>query len=109
EIAHHLRELTRHGIDVHILNGEIRPGVVIRSEEMARDVGRHFPPGTDYVVVWGSMSPRTVGRYRPHLTCVQQVGEKQAASVTTSLSLDPGDLPEKGKEEAYQRECYRRL
>ncbi|TMJ00897.1 MAG: formylglycine-generating enzyme family protein [Alphaproteobacteria bacterium] len=108
EIAHHLTELSRNGLDIHVLNGEIRPGVAVRSEEMARDIGRHFP-GTDFVVVWGSMSPRTVGRYRPHLTCVQYVKGAKAASVTTSINLDPGELPEKGKAEAYQRACYERL
>jgi formylglycine-generating enzyme required for sulfatase activity len=109
EITHHLTELTRHGIGIHVLNGEVKPGVVIRSEEMARDVAKHFPPGTDYVVVWGSMSPRTVGRYRPHITYVQHAGGKRGVSVGYDLNLASEELPESGKEEAYQRKCYRRL
>ena len=109
EIAHHLQELTKYGIDIHVMNGEVRPGVVVRSEEMARDIGRHLASGTDYLVIWGSMSPRTVGRYRPHLTCVRHLKGAQAASFTTSLDLEAEKLPESGKEDQYKRECYERL
>jgi hypothetical protein len=109
EIAAHLNELRRHGIDVHVLVGEVRPGVVIRSEEMAQDVGRHFPPDTPYVVVWGTLSPRTVGLYRPHLSCVQKVGADRGVGTSLTLDLGSRPLPRQADSEAYRRECYERL
>jgi hypothetical protein len=109
EIAVHLNELRKHGLDVVVLVGEVQPGVVIRSEEMARDVGRHFPAHTSYVVVWGTLSPRTVGRYRPHLTCVQKIDQERGVSTSLTLSLASQELPLKADPERYQRECYERL
>jgi hypothetical protein len=76
---------------------------------MARDVGMHLPPETDFIVIWGSMSPRTVGRYHPHITCVQHSTADRGASVTYSFDLDSEELPALRQEEAYQRECYKRL
>jgi hypothetical protein len=109
EIAHHLNELKKYGIKIHVLTGEIKPGVIIRSAEMARDVGRHFPPQTDFVVIWGSMSPRTVGRYRPHLTCVQKITAERGASVTFDIDLESKDLPPASDKEKYRQECYNNL
>ncbi|HEV3261401.1 MAG TPA: SUMF1/EgtB/PvdO family nonheme iron enzyme, partial [Gemmataceae bacterium] len=110
EIAHQLSFLKESaGIDVHVLAGEIKPGVVIRSEEMAQDVGRHFPAGTDYVVIWGTMSPRTVGKYRPHLTCVHKAGPDRGVASTVGVNLDAQDLPLPVDPAAYQRACYERL
>jgi hypothetical protein len=49
EIYGNLNELKKKcGIDFEILNGEIKDKVVIRNEQMARDVGLHFPVGTCY-------------------------------------------------------------
>jgi serine/threonine-protein kinase len=109
EIAYHLAELKKHGINIHVLTGEIKPGVVIRSEDMARDIGQHFPPQTNYVIVWGTMSPRTVGRYRPHLTCVQKTGQESGVSVSFDIDLESQTLPLPSDPPAYQRECYERL
>jgi hypothetical protein len=110
EIAHQLSALKKNaGIDVHILAGEIKPGVIIRSEEMARDVGRDFPPGTDFVVIWGTMSPRTVGKYRPHITCVHKTEDARGLSATAELELESQALPFPKDAEPYRRECYERL
>jgi hypothetical protein len=109
EIGHQLKELTKLGIDIHVLVGEIKPGVVIRSEHMAEDIGTVFPPNTNYVVIWGSMSPRTVGKYRPHITCVQRTGAKGGVSVSLGLELESKELPLSTDAPDYQRECYRRL
>ena len=76
---------------------------------MARDVGSHLPEATDYVVIWGSMSPRTVGRYRPHITCVQRVDPNKGVSTTYDIHLESGKLPLQADKETYQRECYERL
>ena len=92
-----------------MLPGEIKPGVVIRSDEMARDIGQHFPPDTGFVVIWGTMSPQTVGCYRPHLTCVQKIGDDRRASKSFDINLDAGDLPKKDDKDPYKRECYKRL
>ena len=109
EVASHLSKLQSYGIDAHVLVGKVRPGVVIRSEEMARDVGKHLPPDASFAVIWGTMSPRTAGRYRPHLTCVQKIGPDRGTSVSFSLNLASEELPLKGDPEQYQRECYERL
>jgi hypothetical protein len=109
EIAHHLAELKKQGIDMHVLAGEVRPGVIIRSPEMAEDVGRHLPPDASYAVIWGTMSPRTMGRYRPHLTCVQKLANESGASVTMTLDLESQTLPLRSDPEKYQRQCYERL
>jgi hypothetical protein len=55
------------------------------------------------------MSPRTVGRYRPHVTCVPHVAGGRQAGVGYSINLDSEKLPEEGRPEAYRRECYLRL
>lgn len=109
EIAHHLNDLKNHGIDTHVLSGEVRPGVVIRSEEMACDVGGHFPPDTNYVVIWGTLSPRTVGWYRPHVTCVQKLGADRSIRVSFTPALSSQELPLRADNELDQRECYERL
>lgn len=110
EITHQLNELQKkYGIDVYVLSGEIRPGVIIRSEEMAQDIGRHFPPTTNYVVIWGTMSPRTVGRYRPHLTCIQKISQDQGVSVTFNIELGSEKLPLPTAPVEYEREAYLRF
>jgi hypothetical protein len=109
EIAHHLHELRKQGIDIHLLTGEVRPGIIIRSPEMAQDVGRHLPPDASYAVIWGTMSPRTVGRYRPHLTSVQKMGHTTGVSVTCTFDLESQSLPLRSDAENYQRQCYERL
>ena len=109
EIAHHLQELRKQGIDIHLLTGEVKPGIVIRSPEMAQDVGRHLPPDTSYVVIWGTMSPRTVGRYRPHLTSVQKMADDLGVSVTNTFDLESQSLPLRTDAQDYQRQCYERL
>jgi hypothetical protein len=87
------------GIDFEILVGEIKPGVVIRSEHMARDIGQHFPNGSCYAVVWGTLSPRTVGKFRPHVTCVMKNSDEQGVSNTYTIDLNAQELPfEKGEE-----------
>jgi hypothetical protein len=109
EIAAHLRMLTKHGIGINVIVGEVKPGVTIRSEEMCQDMARHLPSPMDYVVIWGTMSPRTVGKYRPNFTCVRTNGTGHGASVTITVNLDPEYLPEPSDPIAYQRRCYERL
>jgi serine/threonine-protein kinase len=87
----------------------MKPGVVIRNEEMARDLGRHFPPDTDYLVLWGTMSPRTAGWYRPHLTCVQKKGDTGGVSASFELELQSKELPLPDDKAKDQRESFNRL
>lgn len=109
EIGFQLRNLQKLGIDVHVLVGEIKPGIVIRNEAMAADLGRHFPDQTDFVVIWGSLSPRTVGLFHPNLTVVHRTIDNKGIKATYSLELDAQPLPEEKDAEAYRRECYERL
>ncbi len=110
EIASALHELRNEfGIDIEILAGEIKPGVVIRSERMAQDVGRHFPKGTCYAVVWGTLSPRTVGKFRPYVTCAVKVDDD--LGVSRSYTIDPGSqpLPLGDTPEEQRRDRHRQL
>ncbi len=111
EIANGLKELKEKGIDVEILVGEIKPGVVIRSERMAQELGQHFPKGTSYAVVWGTMSPRTVGKFRPYVTCAIKVDDERGYS--RSYTIDPGDkdlpLPQGDSPEEMRRDQHRQL
>ena len=122
EIFHHLQALKKQKIDIYPLAGEIAPGVIIRSETMARDIGNHFPIGTNFAVIWGTMSPQTVGQFRPHVTCVQKSsvirdnavtgdGEVIAVGLSANYSIDleASTLPWPDDPEDYRRECFRRL
>lgn len=109
EIAAHLRQLKDDGIDVHVLVGEIKPGVVIRSEEMALEVGKHFPPQTNYVVLWGSMSELTVGRFRPQVTCACKRTEEKGIGTSYTIDLSPEELPLGNGQLRDQRKEYERL
>ena len=119
EIANNLRELVRETkIPINLLHGEIKPGMTIRSEYMARDVGRSLPPGAEYVVIWGTMSPRTVGRYRAYLTSVSKTSEPTGdkgepeefgTDVSFQLALECQELPLAEDPEERARESYRRL
>lgn len=110
EIANALHELRdKCGIDVEILVGEIKPGVVIRSEQMARDIGKQFPKGTCYAVVWGSLSPRTVGKFRPHITCVMKVDDDRGVSRSYTINPDSQPLPRGDTPEDQRRDQHRQL
>jgi len=109
EIAIQLSELKNFGIPMSIIVGEMKPGVVIRSEEMAQDLGQHFPARTNFVVIWGTMSPQTVGRYRPHITTVQKSAGNQGISNSYTIDLASAELPVASEPEEYRRECHRRL
>ena len=109
EIAAQIKELQQFGIAVHVLVGEVKPGVIIRSEEMAQDVGRQLPPHTSYVVLWGSMSEMTAGHFRPHITCAYKRSEKSGVSASFTLDLDAQQLPEARSDKAALAERYNRL
>lgn len=110
EVANALTELrTRCGLDFEILVGEVRPGLVIRNQHMARDVGQHFPKGSCYAVVWGTLSPRTVGKFRPHVTCVMKVSDDRGVSDTYTIDLAAQDLPLGKDDEAARRGRHEEL
>ena len=110
EIANGLLELrSKCGIDVEILVGEIKPGLVIRSEQMALDVGQHFPKGTAYAVVWGTLSPRTVGKFRPHVTCAIKVDDDRGLSRSYTIDPESQPLPLGETTEAQRRDQHRHL
>ncbi|HEX4611452.1 MAG TPA: SUMF1/EgtB/PvdO family nonheme iron enzyme [Urbifossiella sp.] len=110
EIANALAELrARCAVPFEILVGEIRPGVVIRSEHLARDLGKHLPKGTCYAVVWGTLSPRTVGKFRPHVTCVMKTSEDRGVSTTYTIDLAAQDLPPRNGDEAGRRARHEEL
>jgi hypothetical protein len=110
EIANALHELrSKCGIDVEILVGEIKPGLVIRNEQMAFDVGRHFPKGTAYAVVWGTLSPRTVGKFRPHVTCAIKVDDDRGLSRNYTIDPESQPLPLGDTPEAQRRDQHRQL
>lgn len=99
EIANALREMkSRYGFNLDVLVGEVKDRVVIRSEQMALEVGRHFPKGTSYAVVWGTISPRTVGQFRPHVTCAVKVDDERAIGKNYTMDLDAQDWPTTDKE-----------
>jgi len=93
EIANGLKELKEKGIDIEILVGEIKRGVVIRNERMALDIGQHFPNGTSYAVIWGTLSPRTVGKFRPYVTCAMKVDDERGLSRSYTIDIGNPDLP----------------
>ncbi len=104
EIANALGELkSKCGISFETLVGEIQKGSCIRSEHMARDLGQHFPVGTCYAVVWGTLSPRTVGKFRPHVTYVMKTSENEGVSTTYTIDLVAQDLPLQNGDEASRR------
>src|SRR5262249_44223774 len=110
EVATALAELrARCGGSFEILVGEARPRVVIRSAHMARDLGQHPPKGTCYAVVWGTLSPRTVGKFRPHVTCVMKTSEDRGVSTTYTIDLAAQDLPPPGGDEAARRARHEEL
>ncbi len=110
EIAVHLTDLVKEaGIACHILVGETKPGLTIRSEQMARDAGNSLPVNTEYLVIWGTMSPRTVGKYRPHITSCWKQGEKTGISVGLDLPIEASSLPLSGEPQDRSREAFRRL
>ncbi len=110
EIAQNLDDISKAtAIPLHVLVGEIKPGLHIRSEHLARDIGKSFPADTEYVVIWGTLSPRTVGKYRPHLTCCWKRDENSGNSVGVDLAMEASDLPLEGEPPARTREAYRRL
>jgi hypothetical protein len=110
EIAQNLEEMAKAtNLPFHVLVGEVKPGMVVRSQQMARDVGKSLPPNSEYVVIWGTMSPHTIGKYRPHLTCCMKHGEQDGVSVNVDLAIEASDLPLEGEPQARAREAYRRL
>lgn len=110
EIANALTELrTQCGLSFEILVGEVRPGIVIRSEHMARDLGQHLPKGSCYAVVWGTLSPRTVGKFRPHVTSVMKTSEDRGVSTTYTIDLAAQDLPLQAGDEAARRSRHEEL
>ena len=110
EIANALHELREKcGIDVEILVGEIKSGVVIRNEQMARDLGQHFPKGTCYAVIWGTLSPRTVGKFRPHVTCVMKVDEDRGLSQSYTINPESQPLPRGDTDEEQRRDQHKQL
>jgi hypothetical protein len=107
EIAVALAELKKvGGIDFDVLVGEVRPGVVVRSEILARDVGEQFPKGTCYAVIWGTLSPRTVGKFRPHVTSVFKSSDDHGVSRTYTMDLDAQTLPQQGDDESRKRALH---
>lgn len=107
EIYSNLVELKKKcGIDFEILNGEIKEKVVIRNEQMARDVGLHFPVGTCYAVIWGSISPRTVGMFRPNMTFVLKSTEESAVAESYTIDMESKALPFKKDAEENTRKMY---
>lgn len=110
EVANALAELRKvAGIDVEVLVGELKPGVAIRSEQLARDVGQSFPKGTCYAVVWGTLSPRTVGKFRPHVTCVFKTDDDRGVSTTYTMDLDAQELPLAEDPETLRRARHEQL
>lgn len=110
EIGSALYELRKtYGIDVEVLVGEVKPGVVIRNEQMARDLGQHFPLGTAYAVIWGTLSPRTVGKFRPHVTCVIKVDDAQGYSRSYTIDPESQDLPAGDSAESARRKQHEQL
>ena len=107
EIYSNLIELKKEcGIDFEILNGEIKDGYVIRNEEAARDVGQHFPVGTGYVVIWGSMSPKTVGMFRPNITFVLKSSLDVGVSNSYTIDLKSKELPLQKNDPLNERKIY---
>lgn len=110
EIANGLQDLKKKcGLDVEILVGEIKPGVVVRNELMALDVGQHFPKGTSYAVIWGTLSPRTVGKFRPHVTCAIKVDEQGGLSRSYTIDPESQPLPLGETPEEQRRDQHRQL
>ena len=110
EIYSNLIELRKKcSIDFEILNGEIKDKVVIRNEQMARDVGLHFPVGTCYAVIWGSISPRTVGMFRPNITFVLKNSEESGIASSYTIDMESKELPLQKDGEAKVREMYKNL
>ena len=110
EIYSNLVELKKKcGIDFEILNGEIKDKVVIRNEQMARDVGLHFPVGTCYAVIWGTISPRTVGMFRPNITFVLKNTEESGVANSFTIDMESKELPLQKDGEAQVREMYKVL
>lgn len=110
EIYSNLIELKKKcGIDFEILNGEIKDKVVIRNEQMARDVGLHFPVGTCYAVIWGTISPRTVGMFRPNITFVLKNTEESGVANSFTIDMESKELPLHKDDEAQVREMYKVL
>ena len=102
-----LRELC--GIDFEMLVGEIKPGVVVRNERMAADLGQHLPRGSCYAVVWGTLSPRTTGKFRPHVTCVMKASEERGVGQTYTLDLGAQSLPTGQTDEMARRRRHEEL
>jgi len=109
EIAAQIGKLQSLGIEVHVLVGEVQPGLVIRSREMANDVGKHFPPQTSYIVLWGSMSELTTRRFRPSVTCAYKRNEKTGVAVSHTLDLDTQNLPDQSAPNERRIDEYERL
>jgi hypothetical protein len=117
EIANHLRTLQKLGIEMDVLVGEVRSGFLIRNEHMARDIGSYLPPAANYAVIWGTLSPKTVGHYRPHITFVQRSssydvsGKSHDAGIAHdfSLELESKELPLPTDDANYRRQCFERL
>jgi len=107
EIYSNLIELKKEcGIDFEILNGEIKDGYVIRNEEAARDVGQHFPVGTGYVVIWGSLSPKTVGMFRPNITFVLKSSFDVGVSNSYTIDLKSKELPLQKNDPLNERKIF---
>ena len=107
EIYSNLIELRKEcGIDFEILNGEIKDGYVIRNEEAARDVGQHFPVGTGYVVIWGSLSPKTVGMFRPNITFVLKSSLDVGVSSSYTMDLKSKELPLQKNDSLNERKIF---
>ncbi len=105
EISAQLRDMVKLGLKTTIVVGEIKEP--IRSEEAARDLCSHYPSGTDILVIWGTMSPRTVGKYRPQMTYCRG-GDNPVISFQYPLELESEKLPLPANEK-YDTECYERL
>jgi len=108
EIGNALAEIKDKGVmDFEVLVGEtLHP---IRSVEAAQDIGAHFPVGTCYAVVWGTLSPKTVGMFRPHVTCVYKSTNERGVSSTFTMNLEAQGLPFGKYEEIVRRERHRQL
>lgn len=110
EIYSSLKELSETcGLDFEILNGEIKNNVEIRSEEIAREVGVGFPIGTYYAVIWGTMSPNTVGEFRPNITFCAKNSEGRGVTTSYNLLLESKALPKKNDDDSETRAKYKNL
>ena len=94
---------------MEILSGESKIGAPIRNELQAFEVGYHLPHECNFLVVWGTITPETVGVYRPRLTYVQKSKDERALATHVTYLLDAKNLPLPTDHAASRREYYKRL